>query len=68
MKFRKALLFDETEVRIMTQFRAEVIDSMCDILEGHCESCPFNEACKNIEEFLDKAITDRHWYVLTEGE
>ena len=68
MKFEKALLFNETEVKIMTQFREEVIDSMCEILEGHCESCPFNEACKNIGEFLDDAIADRYWCVPTKGE
>ena len=63
MKIVKALEFNKEDVAAIAHFRAHIFHPMCDILAHHCELCPFNEACTNIEEFLDKAITDKQWFV-----
>ena len=68
MKIKKVLSFTDEDVKAVTKFRTEVFHPMCNLLENHCELCPFNDACSNIEEFLDKIVTDKHWYVPERGE
>lgn len=68
MKIKKVLSFTDEDVKAVVKFRAEVFHPMCALLENHCELCPFNDACANIEEFLDKIVTDKHWYVPERGE
>ena len=67
MKIAKVLEFNAEDVKAIEHFRAQVFHPMCDILENHCELCPFNEACTNIDEFFDKVVTDKHWYVPERG-
>ena len=68
MKVAKVLEFSEEDVKAMVHFRAHVFHPMCDILENRCQFCPFNKACTNLEEFFDKVITDKQWFVPERGE
>lgn len=63
MKIAKVLEFNEEDVKAMVHLRTHIFHPMCDILANHCELCPFNETCSNLEEFLDKAITDKQWFI-----
>lgn len=68
MKIKKVLDFEKADVQAIVKFRAEVFHPMCNILENHCELCPFNNACSEIEEFLDCIITKQQWFVPERGE
>lgn len=63
MKIAKVIEFNEEDVKAMTHLRAHIFHPICDLLENRCQFCPFNEACANLEEFFDKAITDKQWFV-----
>lgn len=63
MKIAKVLEFNEEDVKAMVHVRAHIFHPMCDILENNCELCPFNGACTDLEEFFDKVITDKQWFV-----
>lgn len=67
MKIAKVLEFNEEDVKAMVHLRAHIFHPMCDILENHCELCPFNEKCVDLEEFFDKVITDKQWFVPERG-
>lgn len=68
MKIKKVLSFTDEDVKVVMKFKAEVFYPMCNILENHCELCPFNKACSNIEDFLNEIITDKQWYVPERGQ
>ena len=68
MEIIKVLDFNSEEIQALVKFRANVFHPICDILEHRCELCPFNNACTNLDEFLDKVITDKMWFVPRKGE
>lgn len=63
MKIKKVLEFNEEDVKAMVHVRAHIFHPMCDILENHCELCPFSGSCTDLEEFFDKVITDKQFFV-----
>ena len=63
MKIGKMVQFTREDIQTMVEFRLEIFHPMCDILENQCELCPFGQACSDIEEFLDEAITHSYWDV-----
>lgn len=63
MKITKVLEFNSEDVKAIGHFRAHIFHPMCDILAHRCQFCPFNETCSNLEEFFDKVITDKQWFV-----
>ena len=63
MKVTKVLEFNGEDVAAMVHFRAHIFHPMCDILAHRCQLCPFKEACSDLDEFFDKVITDRQWFM-----
>ena len=64
MKITKVLEFDGEDVAAMVHFREHIFHPMCEILTQRCQFCPFNEMChSNLDEFIDKVITDKQWFI-----
>ena len=63
MKVGKVIKFNYEDVKAITHVREQIFNSMCEALENRCDVCPFNVECSNIEDFFDKAITDKQWLI-----
>lgn len=68
MEITKTLEFNSEEVKTITHFRERIFHPMCDIFLNRCQICPFNKSCSDLEEFFDKVITDRQWFVPKNNE
>lgn len=66
MKVAKVLEFNNEDVAAIVHLRAHIFHPMCDILAHRCQFCPFNEACANLDEFFDKVIADKQWFIESE--
>ena len=66
MKIKKVLTLNEEDTKSIQHFRAEVLHPMCDLLENHCELCPFNDmGCSDLEDFLTELCEKGEWVIPT---
>lgn len=63
MKIEKILTFDTEDIKALIHFRAHIFHPMCNIVKNQCSKCPFNGNCSELEEFFDKIITDKQYFI-----